>query len=76
MNRQEIEHLAERIGAEAAEYVDMLDIEHVGPASKPQYATDFFVKCMHKKSGLLFAVKSFDHWEDIKQDVLGRLSWR
>ena len=73
MDKQEAEQLVERIETDAAKVIVVLGIEPFGTVSNPSYATDFFVKCACKRTGLRFAVKSLEHWEDLKQHVLVRI---
>ena len=73
MNWQEAEQLAECIRTETAGLIVVLGIEHLGPAGNPLYATEFFVKCACKRTGLQFAVKSLEHWEDLKEYVIIRI---
>jgi len=73
MNWQEAEQLAECIRTDAAKLIVVLGIEPLGRVSNPVYATDFFVKCACKATGLQFAVKSLEHWEDLKQHVIVRI---
>ena len=67
MNREAIEELSKRIVEEGSGVVSVLGIEHMGPSKDAWLATDFFVKCVHKASGLVFAVKSPGHWEYFKR---------
>lgn len=73
MDKHEAEQLVERIETDAAKVIVVLGIEPFGTVSNPSYATDFFVKCACKATGLRFAVKSLEHWEDLKQHVLVRI---
>ena len=73
MNWEEAEQLAEHIRAESPKPIVVLGIEPFGPASRSSYTSDFFVKCGCKITGLQFVVKSFEHWEDLKQHVIVRI---
>jgi hypothetical protein len=73
MNRQEAEQLAERIRIEAPPSILVIGIEPFGPATNPFLGTDYFVKCACRIPSIPFAVKSFEHWEDLKHHVLLRL---
>ena len=73
MNWQEAEQLAECIKKEAPQPLVVLGIEPFGPGNYPSYGSDYFVNCVCQISGLRFAVKSFKHWEDLKQHVIFRI---
>lgn len=73
MDWQEAEQLAERIRTEAGKQIAVVGIEPLGPVKNPAYASHFFVKCACKATGLPFAVKSFEHWEDLKKHVIVRI---
>lgn len=73
MNRLEAEQLAERIRSEAPRMIAVVGIEYLGPASHPDYATEFAVKCACKVTGLWIIVKSLEHWEHLKDNVIVRL---
>ena len=73
MNWQEAEQLAECIRTDAPKQIVVLGIEQLGPVHNPFYAPSFFVKCACKRTGLQFAVKSLEHWEDLKNHVIVRL---
>jgi hypothetical protein len=72
MNRQEAEQLAECIRTEAGKQIAVLGIKPFGPGN-PSYASDYFVNCACKMTGLRFVVKSSEHWENLKQHVIVRL---
>lgn len=76
MNWQEAEQLVERIKAEVPKQIVVVGIEPYGSTNKSAYATDFFVKCACKVTGLRFVVKSIEHWEDLKRHVLVRICKR
>ena len=73
MNQQEAEQLAERIRSEGPKLIVVVGVEHLGPASHPDYATEFAVKCACKTTGLRFIVKSLEHWERLNEHVIVRL---
>jgi hypothetical protein len=73
MNWQEAEQLAERIRTEAGKVIVVVGIEPFGPVKNPAYASDFFVKCACRVTGLPFVVKSLEHWEDLKEHVIVRI---
>ena len=73
MNWQEAEQLSECIQRDASKLIMVLGIEPLGPARSASYASGFFVKCACKRTGLRFAVKSLEHWEDLKEHVIIRI---
>ncbi len=73
MTWQEAEQLAEHIRSEAPKMIVVVGIEHLGSASHPVYATAFAVKCACRTTGLPFLVKSLEHWERLKNNVIVRL---
>ncbi len=66
MNRCEIEKLAELIKREGAEYVEVLSVESLGSPGYGLWMNEYFVKCMYKRNGLPFVVKSYEQWESRK----------
>ena len=73
MNWEQAEQLVERIRKEAPKPIIVVGIEPYGPGPSSTYASDFFVKCRCQVTGLQFVVKSFEHWEDLKEHVLIRI---
>ena len=73
MNWQEAEQLSECIRTDASKLIVVLGIEPYGPARNASHASGFFVKCACKRTGLRFAVKSLEHWEDLKEHVIVRI---
>ena len=73
MNWQQAEQLAELIRTEAPKPIVVVGIEPFGPAPLSSYPSDYFVECRCQITGLRFVVKSFEHWEDLKEHVLVRI---
>ena len=69
MNKQEAEQLADHIRSEVPKMIVVEGIREIGPL----YATAFAVKCACKYTGLPFIVKSLEHWEHLKGNVIVRL---
>ncbi len=75
---QKEKHMEERDAPEVGEYSfigkqAVVGIEDYGPGLALAYGSDFFVQCRCQVSGLRFVVKSLEHWEDLKANVLIRI---